>query len=239
MSTKSNQRSRVQIHLLRKNKPTSGQRNTSDSRKKYLDKPVRKPKEIETCDKSGVFWRRCVGWRPRFWSPSPSCQIITIEIPGNSMTNSGSHSHIHLHYQYTMDETTRSWSERERKRETHAHNQQRTSPSCRIITNELPKYSVTKSGSHSHIHPHYQYTMDQTTRSWSERETHAHNQQGDSDWKKAREKEAEPWGKRMLYQSVTTNIRPKSLSVQIESDVTHICAGRWDPSQSRWRDRKI
>jgi len=32
--------------------------------------------------------------------------------------------------------------------------------------------------------------------------------------------------KRILYQSVTTNIRPKSLSVQIESDVTHICAGR-------------
>ena len=32
----------------------------------YLDKPVRKPKEIETCDKSGVFWRRCVEWRPRF-----------------------------------------------------------------------------------------------------------------------------------------------------------------------------
>jgi len=75
MSTKTNQRSRVQIHLLRKNKvtsaslryplsvfnknstvkPTSGQRNKSDSRTKYLDKPVRKPKEIETCDKSGVF----------------------------------------------------------------------------------------------------------------------------------------------------------------------------------------
>jgi len=32
----------------------------------YLDKPVRKPKKIETCDKSGVFWRRCVEWRPRF-----------------------------------------------------------------------------------------------------------------------------------------------------------------------------
>jgi len=119
MSTKSNQRSRVQIHLLRKNKPTSGQRNKSDSRTKCLHKPVRKPKEIETCDKSGVFWRRCVEWRPRFWSPSPSCQIITTEIPWNSMTNSGPHSHIHLHYQHTMDGTTRSWSERER----HTHTQ--------------------------------------------------------------------------------------------------------------------
>jgi len=55
MSAKPNQRSSVQIHLLRKNKPTSGQRNKSDSKTKYLDKPVRKPKEIETCDKSGVF----------------------------------------------------------------------------------------------------------------------------------------------------------------------------------------
>ena len=45
-------------------------------------------------------------------------RIISTEILGNSMTNSGSHSHIHLDYQYTMDETTRSWRERERKRET-------------------------------------------------------------------------------------------------------------------------
>ena len=55
MSTKPKKRSLVKIHVLRKNKPTSGQRNKSDSRTKYLDKPVRKPKEIETCDKSGVF----------------------------------------------------------------------------------------------------------------------------------------------------------------------------------------
>jgi len=150
------------------------------------------------------------------------------------MTNSGSHSHIHLYYQYTMDKTTRSWSERE----THAHKQPRTSPSCRIITNELPRCFVTKSGSHSHIHPHYQYTMDEITRSWSKRDTHAHNQQGDSDWKKAREKEEEPWRKRTLYQSVATNFRPNSLSVQIELDITHICAGCWDPSQSRGRERK-
>jgi len=66
MSTNPNKRSRVQIHLLRKNKITSGQRNKSDSSKKCSDKPVRKPKEIETCDNSGVFWRRCVKWRPRF-----------------------------------------------------------------------------------------------------------------------------------------------------------------------------
>jgi len=51
-----------------------------------------------------------------YWNPRS--RIITTEIPGNVMNNSGSHSHIHLHYQYTMDETTRSWSERERKRET-------------------------------------------------------------------------------------------------------------------------
>ena len=55
MPSKPNQRSRVLIYLLKKNKPTSGQRNKLDSRTKYLDKPVRKPKEIETCDKSGVF----------------------------------------------------------------------------------------------------------------------------------------------------------------------------------------
>jgi len=30
----------------------------------------------------------------------------------------------------------------------------------------------------------------------------------------------------MLYQSVATTFRPNSLSVQIESDITHICAGR-------------
>jgi len=51
-----------------------------------------------------------------YWNPQS--RIITTEIPGNFMTNSGSHSHIHLDYQYTMDETTRSWNDRERKRET-------------------------------------------------------------------------------------------------------------------------
>jgi len=57
MSTKPKKRSPVKIHLLRKNTPTSGQRNKSDPRTKYPFKPVRKPKEIETCDESGVFWR--------------------------------------------------------------------------------------------------------------------------------------------------------------------------------------
>jgi len=70
------------------------------------------------------------------------------------------------------------------------------------------------------------------------RETHAHNQQRDSDSKKASEKEEEPWRKRMLFQSVAANSRPNSLSVKIESDITRICAGRWDPSQSRGRERK-
>jgi len=56
MSTKPNKTSQVQIHLLRKNKPTSDQRNKSDPRTKYLDKPVRKPKEIETCAKA-----ECIG----------------------------------------------------------------------------------------------------------------------------------------------------------------------------------
>jgi hypothetical protein len=32
------------------------------------------------------------------------------------------------------------------------------------------------SGSHSHIRLHYQYTMDETTRSWSERERHTRTQ---------------------------------------------------------------
>ena len=104
--------SRVQIHLLRKNKLTSGQRNKSDSRTKYLDKPVRKPKEIETCDKRTVFWRKCVQWRPRSQSPSPSCRTITTEIPGNSMTTSRWHSHTRPHCQYTMDETTSNISTR-------------------------------------------------------------------------------------------------------------------------------
>ena len=57
MSTKPTKRSLVKIHLLRKNKPTFGQRNESDARTKYLVKPTRKTKEIETCDKRGVFWR--------------------------------------------------------------------------------------------------------------------------------------------------------------------------------------
>jgi len=58
------------------------------------------------------------------------------------------------------------------------------------------------------------------------RETHAHNQQRDSDWKKVREKEEEPWRKQMLFQSVRTNSRPNSLTVKIELDITRICAGR-------------
>jgi len=57
MSKKPKKRSLVKIHLLRKNKPTSGQRNESDPRTKYLVKPARKTEEIEICDKSGVFWR--------------------------------------------------------------------------------------------------------------------------------------------------------------------------------------
>jgi len=54
MSTKPEKTSLVKIHLLRKNKPTSGQRNKSDPRTKYLVKPARKTKEIETSDKNGV-----------------------------------------------------------------------------------------------------------------------------------------------------------------------------------------
>jgi len=57
MSTKPKKRSLVKIHLLRKNTLTSGQRNKSDPRTKYLVKPARKTKEIETSDKSSVFWR--------------------------------------------------------------------------------------------------------------------------------------------------------------------------------------
>jgi len=60
--------------------------------------------------------------------------------------------------------------------------------------------------------------MNEITRSWSERErkreTHAHNQKRDSDWKKAREKEEEPWRKRMLHHSVTKKSRLNSLSVK-------------------------
>jgi len=72
------------------------------------------------------------------------------------------------------------------------------------------------------------------------REENANNQQRDSDWKTAREKEEEPWRKRMLFQRVATNSRPNSLSVEIDSDITRICAGRWNPLQSRvWeRNRK-
>jgi len=57
MSTKPIKKSLFKIHLLRKNKLTSGQRNKSDPRTKYLVKPARKleTKEMETCDKSGVF----------------------------------------------------------------------------------------------------------------------------------------------------------------------------------------
>jgi len=58
---------------------------------------------------------------------------------------------------------------------------------CRIITTELPGYSITNSRSHSH--PNSQYTMNETTRCCSERErkweTHANNRQ--RDWGE------EPW----------------------------------------------
>ena len=104
---------------------------------------------------------------------------------------------------------------------------------CRMETSFL--ISLTLVSNNNYRNPR---KLHETTRSWSERDTHAHNQQGDSDWQKAREKEEEPWRKRMLYQSVTTNIRPNSLSVQIESDITRICAGCWDPSQSCGRERK-
>jgi len=84
--------------------------------------------------------------------------------------------------------------------------------------------------------------MNETTRSWSERErkreTHAHNQQRDPDWEKAREEEEEPWRKCMLYQSVTTIPRPNSQSVKIELDITRICAGRWGLPQSCGSERK-
>jgi len=45
----------------------------------------------------------------------------------------------------------------------------------------------------------------------------------------------------MWYQSAATKIRPASLSVKIESDITCICTGRWDPfsrMEERERDRE-
>ena len=87
--------------------------------------------------------------------------------------------------------------------------------------------------------------MDETTRSWNEREskreTHAHNHQLESDWKKAREKEEENWRKCMWYQSAATKIRPAPLSVKIDSDITCIFTGWWDPFSrmgERERDRE-
>ena len=41
----------------------------------------------------------------------------------------------------------------------------------------------------------------------------------------------------MLFQSVATNSRPNPLWVKIDSDITRIGAGRWDPSQSHGRER--
>ena len=45
----------------------------------------------------------------------------------------------------------------------------------------------------------------------------------------------------MWNQSAATKIRPTSLSVKIESDITCICTGRWDPfcrMEERERDRE-
>ena len=57
-SCQENKRSRVKIHPQRKKDPTSGQRHKSDLKENDLCEPVRKPREIETCDKSGGLWER-------------------------------------------------------------------------------------------------------------------------------------------------------------------------------------
>jgi len=49
---------RPKIHPQREKDPTSGQRDKSDARQKYLCEPAKKQREIETCEKSGGFWRR-------------------------------------------------------------------------------------------------------------------------------------------------------------------------------------
>ena len=58
VSCQENKKCRVKIHPQRKKDPTSGQRNKSDPRQKYLCEPARNPREIETCHKSGGLWRR-------------------------------------------------------------------------------------------------------------------------------------------------------------------------------------
>jgi len=45
----------VKIHPQRKKQPTTDQMDKSDPREKYLCEPVRKPREIETCDKSEFY----------------------------------------------------------------------------------------------------------------------------------------------------------------------------------------
>ena len=67
---------------------------------------------------------------------------------------------------------------------------------CRLETSFLISLTLLSNNndwpprSYSRIHPHYQYTMDETTRSWSERERHTHTTNSETRIERKRERKS-------------------------------------------------
>jgi len=91
--------------------------NQTQDQRYHLGKPVRKPREIETCDKSGGFCRRFSRMEISFLIYLTLVSNKNDETPRILHTNSRSHSHTHPHSQYTMNKTASSWIEKERESE--------------------------------------------------------------------------------------------------------------------------
>ena len=112
---KPKKRSRVQIYLLRKNKPTSGQRNKSDSRTKHFDKPVRK-RDRDMEQKRSVLKKMC---------RMESSFIISLILVSNN--NYWNPRKLHDQLRVTLTHTNTQWTKlpgveaRERERERHTH----------------------------------------------------------------------------------------------------------------------
>ena len=112
-----NKKQKVESNPKRKKKPNLVKeiKQTQDQRYQTSE-PVRKPREIETCDKNGGFWRRFSRMEILFLIFLTLVSNQNNKTPRILHTNSGPHAHTHPHSQYTMNKTTRICSEKERER---------------------------------------------------------------------------------------------------------------------------
>jgi len=178
-SCQENKRILVKIHPQGKKDSTSGQRNESDPRPKYLCEPVRRPRKIETRVKSGGLWRRFCRMETSF--------LIFLTLVSNY-----------------NDQTPRI-----------LHNHLRVTLTPALPINNERNYQELK-------------------RREREKERHTHTTDSETERKRERKRKKS----HVIHRSVTTNSRPNSLSVKIQSDITRIYAERWGPPRSRGRGER-